>query len=382
MQSEGRHDAHLADLVQRIAKRQNVPGMAVGVLHDGSEQHTAFGIANVETGIPVGSDTRFRIASVSKPFTATLAMRLVEEGLLQLDAPIVTYLPDLRLASERAQRTITLRYLLSHQSGLQGAFTEDHGMGENALPQAIARFHTLRQVTAPGAVWSYCNAGYHLIGAAIARVLDMTYEDAMQSRLFDPLGMHDTTFSAEDVPPPALAIGHVAAKGSGEGLAAAPHYYPRNRNPAGGMFSTTGDLLRFAAMHLSSGMADGARFLSPKTVQLMQAPQVRAGSDAQAYGLGWALRTIAGVAVIGHAGDTNGFRTRLTLVPARRFALAVLANSAQSAAAIQSIETSALAEYCGLQGPAFTTSRTTLRWLRWQSRLAMSSVAWKLSTSR
>jgi CubicO group peptidase (beta-lactamase class C family) len=316
----------------------------------------ALGTANVADGVPVRDDSVCRIASISKLFTATLAMRLVEEGALQLDTPIATYVPDLPLADARARRRVTLRHLLAHTSGLAWTFAEDHGMGEDALLRAVARFHTLRQATRPGAVWSSSNAGYHLVGALIAHVTGASFDDAMRSWLFDPLGLRSTTYFAADLPEATRVMGYrVGAPGRrGKAPTGVSQYYPRNRNPAGGIMSTTGDLLRFAALHLDDGRTggrEGPQLLHPVTVRAMQERQARAGNDAEWYGLGWALRTVGGVPLIGHAGDTNGFRTRLTLVPTWGFAVVILANSAESGPAISALEAWALRAYCGLRAP-------------------------------
>jgi hypothetical protein len=114
----------------------------------------------------------------------------------------------------------------------------------------------------------------------------------------------------------------------------------------------------------------------------MQHPQARAGNDAEWYGLGWALRRSGGVSLIGHAGDTNGFRTRLTLVPTRRLAVVIPANSVESGPAIGALEARTLRAYCGLRAPHAAGARTTLRWARWRLRKARSSVAWTLHLAR
>lgn len=339
----------LETVVRGEMARWTVPGLAVATLHHGATEARGFGVISLETGYPILADTLFRVASISKLFTATLAMGLVDEGLLDLDRPVIEYLPTLQLADGRARQTITLRHLLSHQSGLAGDLFEDHGLGEDALERGVARFGMLRQITAPGELWAYCNAGFHLAGAIIARVLGTTFEAAMRERIFDPLGLGRTCFFAHEAIVHSVAVGHDQAVPGGDEHRVAPQYYPRNRNPAGGIISTVGDLLAFTALHLGDGRTNGTRVLSEATLRAMQAPQVRAGNFADAYGLGWALRTVAGVDVIGHSGSINGYESRLTIVPERRFAIAVLTNSGRGSAAIRGIEAWALEHYCGLR---------------------------------
>src|SRR6476661_1375254 len=130
---QGELDAALAERTQAAMARWRVPGAAVGVLADGKRQEQGFGVVSLETGYPVRPDTSFQIGSITKLFTATLAMLLVEEGKLALDTPIVTYLPEFTLADADAQARVTLRMLLSHSSGFYGDLFDDSGMGDDAL---------------------------------------------------------------------------------------------------------------------------------------------------------------------------------------------------------------------------------------------------------
>jgi CubicO group peptidase (beta-lactamase class C family) len=135
-------------------ERWTVPGMAIGVLRGGDVETYGFGVASLETEFPVRADTLFQIGSISKVFVATLVMQLVEQNKVDLDAPVATYLPELRLADEQAQQTITLRHTLTHTSGIYGDCFDDFGWGDDALTTFVASFHTLPQVTAPGELWA------------------------------------------------------------------------------------------------------------------------------------------------------------------------------------------------------------------------------------
>jgi len=130
---------------------------------------------------------------------------------------------------------------------------------------------------------------------------------------------------------------------------ARPYQLPRCMHAAGAIISTTGDLLRFAAFHLGDGTVDGKQLLSQESLAAMQTPQTDAGSFADQYGLGWALRTIDGARVVGHGGSTNGFRAQLTLVPEKRLAIAMLTNGNHGAAANSAIERWTLQHYAGLK---------------------------------
>lgn len=345
----------LGVFIQERLAGWKVPGLAVAVLHDGSTEEQAFGVAHVETGCPARPDTLFQIGSITKVFTATVVMQLVEEGKIDLDTPVIQYLPDLQLADGEAQRAITMRHLLSHTSGLEGDHFADFGWGDDALAKYVASLHTLRQWTWPGQLWSYCNSGFSLAGRVIEVLLEKPYEQAVKERIFDPLGMARSTFFAHEAITFPVSVGHNYDPSTGAGPEIArPYPIPRSSNPAGGIISTVGDLLRFAKLHLDGGRAGDTQLLSPASVEAMQQPQVRAANFADAYGIGWALRTPSGARIVEHGGSTNGFQAQLLLVPERRFAIAILTNSSRGTVAIREIEEWALDRYCGItfQQPA------------------------------
>lgn len=352
----GEQSANQDDLrarAEEARERWAVPGLAVGVLDDGQATSFGLGVASLETGQPVTANTLFQIGSITKVFTATLVMRLVEDGLLDLDTPVASYLPELRLADDEARRTITLRHLLSHSSGLEGDYFNHvgprYGFGDDALPRAIADFDQLRQLNRPGEVWAYCNAGFHLSAAVIERVIGQKYEAAMRERIFAPLGLERSFFFAHEAIVYPYAVGHnQTVPGGDEHEVARVYPRPRCAHAAGAIISTVGDLLRFAAFHISDGQMDGEPLLSPASLAAMRAPQVRAGNFADHYGIGWALQSRGGVTVVSHGGTTNGFQAQLALVPERGFAIAALTNSSRGAAAYREIVDWALEQECGI----------------------------------
>lgn len=339
----------LDTVVRQEMARWTVPGVAVGILNDGQRETRAWGVTSIGTRYPLLPESVFRVASISKLFTATLAMALVDEGKLDLDRPVAEYLPELELADAEARRTIATRHLLSHQSGLWGDFSEDHGLGEDALSRAVARFGTVRQITRPGELWAYCNVGFHLTGAVIQRVAGVPFETAMRERVFRPLGLKRTGFFAHEAIIHSAAVGHEQVAPGADEHKIAGQYYPRNRNPAGGVISCVDDLLTFAAMYLNDGMAEGGRVLSAAAIREMWTPQITAGNFADAYGVGFALVATDGVQTVGHGGSINGYQSHLAIVPDRGFAVVTLTNSARGSSAIRGIERAILEERCGLR---------------------------------
>ncbi len=331
-------------------RRWRVPGVAIGVLQDGQTTTRGYGVASIETEMPVRPDTLFQIGSISKVFTATLAMRLVEAGQLDLDTPIITYLPELNLADEAAPRAITLRHLLSHTSGIWGDYFDDFGPGDDALEKSVATYHSLRQMTPPGETWSYCNSGFSLAGRVIERVTGQVFEQAMRERVLNPLGLERSFYFAHEAIVYPVAVGHTqVTPGADEHEVARKYPLPRCVAPAGGIISTVGDLLTFAAFHLGDGTAKGERVLSQSSLRTMQTPQTTAANFADEYSLGWALRTVDGATIVEHGGSTNGFQARLLLVPERHFALAILTNSSRGSALYREVCRESLETYLGLR---------------------------------
>jgi CubicO group peptidase (beta-lactamase class C family) len=341
-------DNALQEKVRQEMDDWQVPGMAVGVWQDGHVTASGFGVTSLETGYPVRPDTIFQIGSISKVFTATLAMRLVEAGEIALDTPVITYLPDLKLSDGAAQRSLTMRHLLTHSSGLHGDWFADFGMGDDCLDKAMAEVHTLEQFAAPGDVWSYCNSGFYIAGAVVERVTGQTFEDVMREMVFQPLGMDRAFFFAHEAIVYPVAVGHSLEPGK-EPEVSRRYPLPRAVNAAGGILSNVENMLRFAAIHINDGRVNGARVLSPESVAEMQREQVKAAVVADYYGLGWALRIRDGVKLAGHGGTTNGFQTYLTIVPEKRFAICMLTNLNRGSAAYQRIETWALDHFCGVR---------------------------------
>lgn len=356
--------ANLRAIAQESLDRWGVPGAAIGLLHDGEITLAGFGITSVETRQPVTPETLFRIASISKPFTATLAMTLVNDGLLDLDRPIADYLPGVALTDGPAewQQAITMRHLLSHTAGIDcelGIDLMSAGMGDDALGMAIGHYATLHQWGEPGPIMSYGNTGFWLAGHTIATILGQSFEDAMRERVFIPLGLERSVYTAEEAIVYPVALGHQPlALDAPEHELIRSFAYPRARRPSGGVISTVVDLLRFSQwhlghaeapeMHLSPALRDAMR---DPVVHLRDAPEGTSVKDTsvESWGIGWNLDPAKdGTLTIGHGGSIGGYQSHLTLVPDRGFALAILTNSARGGMACAEIGEAFLAELLGL----------------------------------
>lgn len=314
----------LESLVALQVDRWKVPGVAIGILHEGERAYLGYGVTSIETCEPVAPDTLFQIGSISKIFTTTLVLQLCDQGLLDLEVPVVRYVPELGLSDPGVRNHLTLRHLITHRGGFYGDRFDDHGDGDDALALAVRAFHDLPQHAAPGELWAYSNAGFDLAGRAIENVLGMTFEQAMRERIFQPLGMERATYFASDAVLHSVAVGHLDA-GPQSIRIAVPFQIPRRANPAGGIICTVSEMIRFAEMHIGDGAYGAARILKPETSRLMRELHTEADFTRR-WGLGWSLREINDVRAVEHTGATNGFMGRLCVIPERNFALAIVTN--------------------------------------------------------
>jgi CubicO group peptidase (beta-lactamase class C family) len=307
-------------------------------------------VTNIEQPLPVDADTLFQIGSTTKTVTGTLAMRLVEDGALDLDAPIHTYLPDLRLQDADVAARVTMRHLLTHTSGWVGDYFDDTGRGEDAAARVVARMAEVAQLTPLGEVWSYNNAGFYLAGRVLEVLTGRPYETLAQEWVFDPLGMDRSFFFAEDTITYRVAAGHEEPHGEGatRPTVARPWAVPRAAAPAGGIVSTARDQSRYARFHLGDGTTpDGTRLLSPASMARMQTAQVAANNDQQ-MGITWFLREVEGTRIVAHGGATNGQESAFLLIPSRGFALTILTNSSRGSDLNQDVTRWVLEQYLGL----------------------------------
>lgn len=346
--------SRLQDDAEEIRARWMIPGMAIGI--QSADDAFAFGVGvnALDTRHPIRTDTLFQVGSISKPFAATLTMHLVDAGLLDLDNPVVSYIPDLQLADMDAARRITPRQLLIHTGGFWGDWFDDRGLGDDALERFVAEYGRLHQLTTPGELWAYNNCGYIQLGRICEVLAEQPYEIALRERVLEPLGLEHTFLSAHEAITYPVAVGHNQEPSDVEPVIARQFLRPRARNAAGGIIASVEDMLRFANFHLG-GSDTGASVLRDDTRLAMQTPRMAAASTGEFWGLGWRIAGEGGNRTVGHGGATNGFRASLTLVPAQRFAIAILTNSSRGSAAAHELEAWALETYCGIapQEPAF-----------------------------
>ena len=334
----------LCDEITAGMQRIPVPGLAVGVWHAGNEQTAGFGVTSIENPLPVTPDTLFQVGSISKTFTATALMMLMEAGKVDLDTPIRVYLPDFQLSDESVAARVTLRHLLTHTGGWLGDYFNDFGFGDDAQAKMLAEIAKLPQLTPLGDVWSYCNTGFNIAGRLIEVITGQSYEAVIKELILDPLGMNMTFFFPHEVMTYRFAMGHEVAEKKAK--IARPWPIGRSGHPVGGVVSTVADLLKYARFHMS----DGSGRLKPETIKLMQTPIVTA-TGLDVMGLSWFITPIGDTPVLRHGGATNGFTADFTFVPSRQFAMTTLTNSDEGSTLYTDLRVNAIKSYLGLAWP-------------------------------
>lgn len=321
---------HWQQRLSALAAKHKVPGATLGVLRLGEDPvYAHHGILNVRTGIETTDDAVFQIGSMGKVWTTTAIMRLVDQGVLELDAPVVSYVPEFSSSDAEITQTVTLRHLLNHTSGIDGDVFTDTGRGDDTLEKYVALLDGVAQNHPLGATMSYCNSGFSLAGRVIEKVTGTTWDQAMRDLVFTPLGLTHSSTLPEEAIMFRAASGHTVIGEDGPELAPA-WMLPRSMGPAGLINSTVSDVLAFARMHLSGGVAaDGTRVLSEAAVARMQQHEVDMPdpySLGDAWGVGWILFDWDGRRLYGHDGNTIGQASFLRILPDEGIAVTLLTN--------------------------------------------------------
>src|SRR5690606_30292210 len=335
-----------------LAAEHRVPGAVLGIYHDGEAVAVAYGVTNVDTGVEVTPDPLFQVGSVTKVWTATAVMRLVEQGRLDLDAPVVRYLPELKLPDPDVTARVTMRHLLNHTSGIDGDVFTDTGRGDDCLERYVAGLTGVPLNHPLGATWSYCNTGYSIAGRVIEKVTGRVWDAAMRELLFAPLGLSRTVTLPEEALLHRTAAGHVH-EGEEEPRRAPVWGLPRTTGPAGAICASAGDLLTFARLHLSGGVApDGTRLLSAQSVAAMQACEAELPDPytlADSWGLGWFRLGWDGTRLVGHDGNTIGQSAFLRVLPGHDLAVTLLTNGGHTRDLYESLVREVVRELAGVE---------------------------------
>jgi len=306
--------------------KEAMPGAAVLVARDGQILFQGgYGLADVQKKTPITPDTKFRIGSVTKQFTAAAIMKLAEQGKLAISDPLARYFPAVPNAEK-----ITLRHLLTHTSGLHSYTDRPNFFDGVTKPVApadlIASMAKDEPEFAPGTDFKYCNSGYFLLGEIVAKVSGQSLADYLRATFFEPLGMKDTGIYVNAGPPPGAALGYQVGKGK----ASRPLDWDMSwAGGAGAIYSTVGDLFRWTeALH-------GGRVVNADSLKAMTTPPPPPpGHDSSSYGFGLVMSDVARLPAIWHNGGLQGWSSNVIWLPGQHMVLIALGNALPPAPAL------------------------------------------------
>jgi len=330
-----RHD--LDQTIEQAVEDWGISGLAVGIVKDGSAVHLrGYGYCDIEEKIPIDGDTIFGIGSTSKAFGAALIGVLVHEDKLDWEDKVIDHLPDFQLADPYVTRELTVRDLLCHRSGVQ---TNDAiFFGSVGRDEIVYKARFLEQVAGVRTRFDYHNIMILTAGQVAARVLGTTWDEAVQEKIFEPLGMDRSCTSISDLD----SYTNVSAPHTWKGgnLVRVPWLNVDNTGPAGCINSSASDMARWIQAHLNDGSFDrheiwGAdvqrEMFSPHTI--MPRPMLGRLADSThfgLYGLGWMMHEYRGKKLVYHGGATDGMGAFVAMVPEENLGVVVLSNTIQT----------------------------------------------------
>ncbi|MBE1584020.1 serine hydrolase domain-containing protein [Nonomuraea angiospora] len=352
-------EARIREQAAAYCEANHVPGFVAGVHHAGEQIIVAHGTANVATGAPMREDTGFLFGSVTKVLTTTLVLRQVDRGLLDLDAQVVKYLPEFALAVPGTADKILVRHLLSHTNGIDADLFFPDAKGRDALKTYVTGLASdCGTLFEPGEQLSYSNGGMIVAGRLLEAVTGVPFPDLLEREIYAPVGMKDSSTSAEQAILRSTAVGHFLDP---ETMAAKPtgmFTLPDTWGPAGGTpIGTVADLLAFGRTHLAGGVSpSGAHVLSAESTALMQqVSHDMATPNVPPMGLGWVRYPFGDTTVLAMSGASPGGVSILCVVPEHDLVFTAFGNASGAIMLQDQILQQLLSEHLGVRIPALVT---------------------------
>ena len=328
----------LDGVLQEIMLRWDVPGMAIGIVKGDEVAYAkGFGVQSLETQTPVTLDTIFCVQSISKCFVATAVLQMVERGKLDLDAPLVQYLPYFQMDDER-YRQITIRQALSHTSGMPDMEESEYvelvthpEYDDESAERFVRGLNNRKLIASPGERFSYSNIAYNVLGDMLAKVAGNSFEEVMREHILIPSGMPNSTFMLADIPTNLLAVPHLRSPE----MKVNPVYpYHRADTPSSFLHTTVIDMCHWGSTALNRGSYLNQNILSPAGYDLMWTAVAKRGSSPSMYeemGLGWSLGHYKDVKTVCHGGGGFGWNAFLLILPEKNCAAVILCNEESNA---------------------------------------------------
>lgn len=348
-------------LTERVMQEFNVPGIAVAVIRDDRVIHMkGYGVRSIATGQKTDEHTLFAIASNTKAFTSAALGILVDEGKLRWDTKVTDIIPEFRLYNPYVTEDFIIKDLLTHRSGMGLGAGDLMGWPDSAdfsTAEIIHNLRYLKQASPFRMKYDYDNMLYIVAGEVVARVSGQSWEEFVESRIMEPLGMTESAASFKRIKDRTNIIdAHVPVDGR---LQVVPKQEAKKHNAVGGIYSNVNDLSKWVIMQLNRGSCGNdttLRIFSEEVHREMWTPQtIRPVSSADqyrshfaAYGLGWNLADINGYLQVSHTGGHSGIVTQITMIPELRLGIIVLTNQ-EEVSAFTAVTNSIIDGYLGVR---------------------------------
>ncbi len=323
--------AWLGERLSDYAAHYGIPGASAAIIKDGQCATAATGLLNLETRVAATRDALFQIGSITKTFTATLVLQLLEQGRIQLEDPVRRHLPYFAVASSEISETVTVRHLLTHTSGIDGDFFPNTGTDADCIEKYVRACARLGQIHAPDESISYVNAGFIILGAMLQHMTGKTWDALLQERILAPAGLAHSTTDWAELPRFRVAVGHLSNPETKALAVARTLHLPKGMGPTGATLHCSAcDLASFGRLFLDHGRTvSETQIVQPDTIALsreLRAKWPTAPWTGLGMGLGWLLYDWGGRSVFGHDGATIGQASYLRIMPEANLSVALLTN--------------------------------------------------------
>ncbi|MFK7847399.1 MAG: serine hydrolase [Rhodothermales bacterium] len=312
-------------LLESYQQRFGIPGLAVAITDKETILYAnAFGVQDLNTGKPLSPAHIFHMASVSKPFSAIAIMQLVEQGLMDLDERLVTYLPYFKLDDPR-YKEITIRQMLQHNAGMPDEDDyewEKPQYDEGAAERYVRSLSKETLIASPGEKWEYSNIAFDVLGDVIAKVSGKPFEVYINEHILSPLEMDKSSFLIEEIETPLRTSPHV-----GFGHMTVSEVYPYNwrHAPSSTLNANVIEMAHWGIANLNKGIYKEARILSEESYDSLWDPSVHLWGDRY-NGLSWFIDTYKGDKTVEHGGRDTGYTSYFTLLPELGYSLTIACN--------------------------------------------------------
>ena len=329
-----RYQRDFEPALEAFLRQQQIPGLAIAIVENNRVVY-ARGFGRMSLGRemgPVTPLTVFHMASIVKPFVATAILQLADQHEVELDAPVVRYLPYFRLADQRYPR-ITVRQMVAHTSGMPDVTDYEWDrpqFDDGSLERYVRSLSGLHLLFDPGLKFAYSNIAYDVLGDVIAKTSGESFEGYVQRRILSPLQMKHSTLLYREVDPALLSDGHVL---NPLAVPVVSRAYPYNRphSPSSNLHSNALDMTRWAMANMNHGELEGRRILPDSIYAAMWRPTEDVGEPARgtfvtAEGISWYLGSYRSHFLVTHSGGDLGFITDLAMLPDKKIAVVWMAN--------------------------------------------------------